>query len=315
MGDKLSSGRTLPPPPNRPARSSTQTPLRVAQDGHTLASLLARLGVAEDDIVRSLVANVPVEVLVELGARGATNRVVREGTRIVAEAVDFLAVATEAQLAQMPGVTEQLMASIVTAMERASTHQGALDAMKAAARVRRASSTASLASTMSKARGRREVLHQAASMLAAGGSDVQARLDTAKGTSENAAEVADGLEALVPIARELLQSAAQRRVQTRLTEAFPDETLRIAEEVRDAGLGAAARAERAGVMQGTINWWDGAALWLLRDLVDAFDAARKADPTIPKVQLLSLRVMLGRKRGAKKPRPAAPPSPPAPPTH
>ena len=57
-------------------------------------------------------------------------------------------------------------------------------------------------------------------------------------------------------------------MKTRLSEAFLAESLAIAADVRSAGEDAEASVERGGVTQGGVDWWDGAALWFVRGLVE-----------------------------------------------
>jgi len=80
-----------------------------------------------------------------------------------------------------------------------------------------------------------------------------------------------------------------RRKTTRLTNAWLDETEASLPELKKLGEKAAAVRTAAPVSASEVDLRDGWALMLLDEIVTAFDRAHDADPTIPRINVYSLR--------------------------
>lgn len=296
-----------------PVMMRPSSPAPAMADGRlTLAELLLRLGAVDRAVVTGFLAPVDGDKLVESGARLATDRVVDGGQAVVALAVAFVGRATAAQRALMPSLTGQFLSATVTTLSLAHDEQRLLDAGRKGSAELRDGTGAVATRELRAARARREVFHAALAPLAP---DPEAKeaLDRAYGTAADGREACTALTDMVALGPSFVASAQARGVTTSLGEAYFAETLAIAAAARRAHDKAEGVAIVAQASQQSVNWWDGAALWFVARLVDMFDAAHKADPTIPRLPLGKLRAVLRRTSASKRNRAKAPPAPPAPP--
>ena len=158
---------------------------------------------------------------------------------------------------------------------------------------------------MRGAQRRRGTFHQA--LLTAAGADAEwvDQVNEATGAAQTPDEIADSLERQVAVGRKLVQRAKARGVSCSLHEAYFVKALRFASEARSLGNEDVAPASRDGVNQGEVDRLDGACLWFLRRIVDTFESGHAADPTIPRIQVLSLRSVL--RRGSREKAPVVAP--------
>lgn len=279
----------------------------------TVEQLQARYGTSSEGEILSFVGGRAKEDLVADGRRVATRRLVKEGTRIYGAAADFFDRASPAQLRELPTLTATFLKAAISAV----AHGAALEARFEAhtGKVNRAREVRASAAdeTERKAAARREVLHAALVALAGNSPGSLKALRDAYGTGASSNH-GESLRDLVKVGRALLADSAPemvaRRQGTRLDEAYFQAVESLARDHDQAFQAAKALASKPAVTQGELDYWDGINLWFLDTLVAMFDAGHQADPTIPALQLISLRALL-RPTAAprKKPSPEDPPSP------
>jgi hypothetical protein len=147
---------------------------------------------------------------------------------------------------------------------------------------------------------------------------LRGRLDTARGTAEDAEALARGLARLAKLGRELVghkDDAIAKRVKlARLEKRHLDGLDALADEVKTRAHAAAGRVTAQKTAQGDLDYLDGVNLVLLGDIVSAFEAAHDLDGTIPRLLPISTRRLLGKRTRAKAAATVepAPPEPPAP---
>lgn len=298
--------RSIPPPEKLDAAAATTAKSDAVV--YTLALLLQRFGRSEPERIDAYVGAADVADMVGAGQRISTARIVRDGVRILGGAGAFLAMASESQREELVAIDATLLSVAVTSLEIADAAQRAIDLQKGASSAVRNTSKTRGANAERKARQRRATLHEALVTLTCGDDDWKVKVDEAMGAAEDAAAVADSIELQVAVGRKLVAWAKKRGVSCPLNEAYFAKTLQLAESCRTLGAEGTAPASRDGINQGEVNRLDGRCLWLLKRVVDCFDVAHAADPTIPKLAVLSLRSVFG--RGNRKPRNASPVKPP-----
>lgn len=323
-----SSKATRPTPATPPAPVATAAPEATDDDPlYTSEQLQARYGVAPEEEVLAFVAGSSKADLVAAGDDVATRRIAKDCRRIYGRASDFLATAKAAQLRHLPVLTETFLRAAITAMCRGEalvTGREQQTAQRATSKQSRASAADAL---RTKAAAQREVLYAALVALAGNDARRHGALALAYGTGA-AAQHAGALAALVKEGRALLAdrspAMALRRKSSRLDEAYLTDAEQLARELAAADKAATAVAAQPEVAQAEVDYWDGVNLWFVDTLVTMFDAGHEADPTIPRLQLITLRNVLrptakkpASKPGGKPARPAKKPTggePEGPPT-
>jgi hypothetical protein len=279
---------------------------------YTLASLTQRLGAAERPQVLAYVAHAPIATLVEEGSRVNTDRLVTEGVRVVGLAVDVLGRADEGQRMLMPALGDAMLRACVGALSTCQSTCAArvVTVVRNGAQVRqRKGARGALAEQVVT---QREIVYTAAVSLAGHDPARTRELDEAWGSGDDPKHLATSLAALVVVTRAIAADARKRGVAVTLTEAWLAEQEALAAKLLKQAERAAGHASDGDVGQGDLDWWRGVALWLLKQVVDAVDVARKADPRIRAIPLGTLRNALKRSGKPKRKAPA-PPAPPAPP--
>jgi hypothetical protein len=308
-----------PAKPIRPVAKARHTPgteheatERTASPGdtYTLDNVVARLGAAnEAEVLR--VVQIPAEELIEIGATVATDRIGLDSARLFGFAADFLAGATKEQKAALLGVTPDFLRIGAWAAHRDLELWKQRRAQLAEAAGSKKVAEAGADALRRRARGRREQL-RAALLLASGGTARRrAEVMNAYGTlGERGEALGESLRSLSQLARAYLSSrdpdVKNRALAAGLTLALLNETAALAMQADSEREDASApRAAGATVPQRDVDRWDGLSLTLLSHLIDLFEAAHLADPSIPKLQPISLRTFFSPVR-AKKPAPDAP---------
>lgn len=279
-------------------------------DTYTLDNVVARLGAAnEAEVLR--VVQIPVDELIEIGATVSTDRIGTDSARLFGFAADFLAGATKEQKAALIGVTPDFLRIGAWAAHRDLELWTQRRAQLAEAAGSKRAAEAGADAISRRARGRREQL-RAALLLASGGTARRrAEVLNAYGTlGERGEHLGESLRSLSQLARAYLSSrdpeVKNRAVAAGLSLALLNETAALAMQADSERQDASApRAIGAAVPQREVDRWDGLCITFLSHLIDLFEAAHLADPSIPKLQPISLRTFFSPAR-AKKPLPDAP---------
>jgi hypothetical protein len=281
----------------------------------TLADLVTKLGPTTDDELRVYFQNVPESDLVHLGKRIATPRIATDAPHIVGDAAVFMDGASEEQLDSLGAVSRDTLRLAIGAARLADTLCKARNVSLQASRNKLDEHVAVSEQVARNAIGRRTVLTGMLEKIACGVEPFASRVRAACSKSEDPKEVADALDALIGLGREMLADPTAglvaRRKTTRLSAAILDRDAGIAARLRQAAERAQAVRTAPPVAQTDVDLRDGWALTLLAEIVDAFDDAHEADPTIPRLSVYSLRAILRPPRGKKSAGqpPQAPPAP------
>jgi hypothetical protein len=141
----------------------------------------------------------------------------------------------------------------------------------------------------------------------------KARLHAAYATNEGTVPATGALAALCNVGDEMLKDTSKpmlkRRAHSRIDAALLQKWREIAAAAEKAGHDAAAVKPAPPVSQANVDEWDGIAISLFEQFVDAVDQARQDDPSIPAPSIIGLRSWFRRTR--KKPAPAASSAAPA----
>lgn len=304
--------RLVAKPKHAPGAAHETTLERTSSPGdtYTLDNVVARLGAAnEAEVLRVL--QIPADELIEIGATVATDRIGTDSARLFGFAADFLAGATKEQKAALLGVTPDFLRIGAWAAHRDLELWKQRRAQLAEQAGTKKAAEAGAEAIRRRARGRREQL-RAALLLASGGTARRrAEVMNAYGTlGERGEALGESLRSLSQLARAYLSSrdpeVKNRAVAAGLSLALLNETAALAMQADSEREDATApRASGATVPQRDVDRWDGLSLTLLSHLIDLFEAAHLADPSIPKLQPMSLRTFFSPAR-SRKPMPDAP---------
>ena len=272
--------------------------------------LVQRFGRCAPEVVERFVAGAEPEKLVTTGRRIGTARIVKDGTRIVDAAGDFLAKATPTQRALMPMMTGQFLSASATALLLADEQKDALDAQRDATTETKKTAEARVKTLKRRAQARRKVLRTALTTAACGDKAWITRIDSAANKGSAPDELADSLKALIGVARELRARLDANKIEHNFTDALFGDVLRLAAQLDTASTVTVSSEKKAATGPTGVKRSDGVSLWFLQRLVDAFDAAHDEDPSIERLQVHSLRSVLRRKSGGRKAATAAKPAAP-----
>ncbi len=267
--------------------------------------LLQRFGRCAVTVIEHFVAGVAPDALVTDGRRMGNDRIVRDGARIITAAGNAVEKLDGDQRALLPMVTGQLLAAASTALAMADEQQAALDAGRATASTTKRSSVARTQTLVTRAKSRRKILRSALVTAACGDAAWLTRIDEAAGKGSKPADLARSLTGLVAVGRDLRAKLEADGIEHNLSDAYFAGMLKLAEQTRTMG-SVVEGTETGAAGQGAAKRAGGVCLWFLKRLVDAFDAANEADPSIARLQVYSLRSSLRRSGRKKKPSPPVP---------
>jgi len=271
---------------------------------YTLESLVTSLGPATEAEARVLLEGLSDVELVEKGADIGTPRLVKELARNYGACADWLPSATAEQLALLGFVDTDWLriavwcgrqAETLHEQHRAGTSQGA-----GGKQVREATA----AELETKARAAVSRLRTALRQLSGGLVAWTTKIDVAASRAVSGSHTADALTALSDVGDEMLNDSSPgmvaRRAKSKLTaQSFADHRAlagSLAQAVKDA----AAVKSAAPVLQSDVDLWDGVAITLCEQFVEAAEAAREEDPRIPAPSIIGLRSWFRRGGGHKK---------------
>lgn len=279
--------------------------------GYTLEELVAKLGTATKAEVKRYLAGAKDSSLVEEGREVGTYRVSTDAARLYGYALEILEKATPEHLDHLIGVSTDMLRVCVWAAAEGDRLWKLRQSAATQNTDDKAAALAEAEAERSEVLGRRDVLKEALHTLAGEDPKWNARIANAYGTIGSAEEIETSMTKLVAEARKLLadpdEGIAERRSKHRLDEAWLVKTEAMVAAFVKAAKAAEGALPRTPVEQGEVDWWDGANIWLLDKVIDLFDAAHRADPTIPRLIPISLRSVLG--RHAKTTAPAKEPAP------
>jgi hypothetical protein len=264
---------------------------------YTLPQLVERLGLATPEEVFLYVGRDSKIELTDLGRRVATPRVSKDSARLMGQAVDYYDQADEDQLDALAGIDPDFLRVGVWAAAEDERLCALHTRGRKSASQRRSTFGVSYSELRDRAIGRREQIHGLLVKLS-GNDPVQLKaIEDAYGTSGNPQALNDSLLALVGLGRDYLADPSpemvQRRQRSRLREALLADVEALTARMLNQGLAAQAVANLPPVTQSEVDYWDGVALWFLRRIIEAFDAARLTDPRVPRLLAIATRGVLG----------------------
>lgn len=272
---------------------------------HTLGDLVAVLGEATEEQIRAHFYGVPDSTPVGWGREVATPRIVTDAPHIIGDAYVAYQACNEPQRQWLAAIsTETLRLAAGAVMLAQGLYEQRRHAGKSS-RTELGEATGISDQVKASEIGRRNVLYGALTKIAAGVEPYASRIAGAYSKSEAPAQLADSLDALITIGREMLKDRdpgiMARRRTTQLNTGWLDQAATRAAEVRKVGEKAAVVRTAPSISAAEVDLRDGWALMLLDEIVTAFDHAHDADPTIPRINVYSLRNALRPPAGKKSP--------------
>ena len=271
-------------------------------DTYTLSSLTARLGPATDDEVRQQVEGLNNAHLSAIGRRVATPRLAKELARNYGACADWLPKATPDQLALI-GFTQDWLRVAVWAGRQAEIHHDAYKRGSSVGTDDKEIREVTADELRQRARRARERLHNTLVQLSGKLPQWTTRIDQAYTKSVTAEPAADSLAALGDVATAMLADTSPgmvaRRAKSTLTADAVTAYQALAVELSAAAKAAVAARKSATVSQQDVDVWDGLALTLFEQYVDALEEAREEDPTVPAPSIIGLRTFFRRRNGSK----------------
>jgi hypothetical protein len=273
--------------------------------------MVGRVGtMADTDVVAYVEGFTPAE-LVAAGQRVSTTRITTDATRLWGFALDYYNGAPRPKRLLMPAVTARFLCAGINATakgdERWSRRQAALTHRAGT----KAEQEAAAESAREQLLARREILLVTLTALAGGHSTLLARVAAAGGTIGTDEAIRASIRGLIGLAEQFLDDESPgmvaRRAECLIDTEWLAATEDLAQAYSDAALAAGAVLSKPSVEQSEVDYWDGVNLRLLGILLDAFEAAHRADPTIPRLVPIALWRWFHHPAGVAKPAdPAAP---------
>ncbi|HEX2573651.1 MAG TPA: hypothetical protein VH877_29140 [Polyangia bacterium] len=292
------------------------------EDILTLEALTRRYGPATPAEVNLSLEGANLVKLADDGARFSTRRITRDGARIWGTISGFLDRATPEQRALIPAITDNFMRVAVWSTYHAQELSESRQGIQKDVTTLRVGRTIGSDDLSRRAGGHRDVLYSGLLVLAGKKADLRGRIEQVYSKSSEPARVATSLRDLTRLGREVLADpspgALHRRQGSLIDENFLAAGEALANEVATLGEVAGALPARPPVLQEELDLWDGRNLAFIEMAIDAFEAGRTLDPSLPRIYPITLRSFFNRKAPATKAEPpatpATPPTPPSTPT-
>jgi len=270
---------------------------------HTLGDLVAVLGEATEAQIRAYFHGVPDSTPVNWGKEVATPRIVTDAPHIIGDAYVAYQACNDSQRQWLAAISMETLRLAAGAVVLA---QGLYEQRVQAGKASRTEvGEATGVSNQVKISGicRRDVLYGVLNKIAAGMEPYASRIAGTYSKSEAPIQIADSVDGLVAVAHDMLKDRdpgiMARRRTTQLNAAWLDQAATGAAEVRRVGEKAAVVRAAPSVSASEVDLRDGWSLMLLDEIVAAFDRAHDADPTIPRINVYSLRNALRPPTGKK----------------
>lgn len=271
---------------------------------YTLPALVARWGEASEEEVFGFVGGRTKAALIAIGSDVVTTRIDTDAARMLGRYSDFRDRASEAQLEQLPALSDALVRCAVFAAHRAAILYETRQAQLARSKATREGRVAEAAQKVENGRIRRDQLEAALEGLCGQDPVWLARIAAAYGAAPDPEALAKSIEELVQVGLAMLADPAPllaaRIADSRLSRAWLERSLAIAAEARRSGAIADTALPLTPVTQAEVDYWDGMALTLLDIVVTSCEAGHRADPSIPRLVPIALRGWFSPSRGKKK---------------
>ncbi len=282
----------------------SQTPVYILSD------IVQRLGPATDAETRLEVEGYTNEDFIAKGRRIGTPRLAKEIARNYGVMVDWLNTATAQQKEVLGFVGLDWLRIAAHAGRQAEIRHDNLgrgESEKAATKHVR---VAKADEAMHLVKSTRERLYTALLNVAGGLAVWKARVEAAYATPDTQVPMTDAVDALCTIAEKMLAEPTAgmtiRLARNNITAQSISKWRELADSARVAKREADAVAPAPPVTQADIDVWDGIAITLFEQFVDAVEDARRLDPAIPAPSIIGLRNWFGR-RSHKDESPETPP--------
>jgi hypothetical protein len=266
---------------------------------YILADIVERLGPATENETRLELEGYTNEDFITKGRRIGTPRLAKELARNYGQIVDWLNSATAQQKEYLGFVGKDWLRIAAFAGRQAEIRHDEFargESEKAATKHVRGSKADE---AMDLVKHTRERLYTALLNVAAGLSVWKARVDAAYATPDTRVPMTDAVDALCTIAEKMLAEPTSgmviRLARNNITSATIQKWRDLSESARLAKQEADAVAPSPSVSQADIDIWDGIAITLFEQFVDAVEDARRLDPAIPAPSIIGLRNWFGRR--------------------
>lgn len=268
---------------------------------HVLRDLAAKVGKPDAKLLAGLLAGTSDAELVAVGKTIDTSRIVKDASRIYAEAWAWWSSASAAERRLVRGVSHELLAIAVHEAVELEALRASIQDEGVAETASRVEVDAQADQVSGDALHLRDQAYDALRDAAAHDAGLREAVKAACGTAESADSLARGLEGLAGLLTSWIArkdaSLSARLALASLDADYAAELGEAATAVR-AKDAARERGKRSRLAQGTLDRKDGVSVLLLGQVLRGFSAAHERKPTIPKLQPISTRRLWSR-RGAK----------------
>jgi hypothetical protein len=269
---------------------------------YTLTDLVSRLGAAKEGEARALLDGLSDAELVKKGADIGTPRLVKELARNYGTFADWLPSAAPEQLDLLAFIDTDWLRIAVWCGYRAQSLHGQLTVGHAGGAGTKEVLGATAADLETKGRAAVSRLRSALRFLSGGQAAWAAKIDVAAATMVGVSHTADALAALCDVGDEMLKDTSPgvvaRLGKSKLTAPEIGDLRTQAAALAKAVEAADAVKNAAPVTQSEVDLWDGFAITFFEQFVEATEAARETDPTIPAPSIIGLRSWF--RRGPRK---------------
>ncbi|HRI63725.1 MAG TPA: hypothetical protein PK156_05790 [Polyangium sp.] len=265
---------------------------------YTLSDIVHRLGSATEAEVRLELEGFTNEDFIAKGRRIGTPRLVKELARNYGIMVDWFAQGTPQQKELLGFVGADWLRIAAFAAHQAETRHEELSKGTSLMTATKEVRTSHADDLMHRLKLHRERIYTALQNVAAGLPQWKSRVDGAYSTPDTLVPMTDALDALAAVAEKMLTDATQgmtlRLARNNITATAIQSWRTMAQTARDAQKAANAVAPATTVTQADVDLWDGMAISLFEQFVDAVEDAHHIDPAIPKPSIIGLRSWFGR---------------------
>ncbi len=266
---------------------------------YILSDIVQRLGPATEEETRLELEGYTNDDFIAKGRRIGTPRLAKELARNYGVMVDWLNTATAEQKEYLGFVGSDWLRIAAHAGRQAEIRHDALgrgESEKAATKHVRLSKAEE---SMNLLKHTRERLYTALLNVAAGIVVWKASVEGAYATPDTQVPMTDAVEALCTIAEKMLAEATNgMRIRLARNNVTPESIQKwrdLAQAARLAKRESEAVGPAPAVTQAEIDVWDGMAITLFEQFVDAVVDARRMDPSIPAPSIIGLRNWFGRR--------------------
>lgn len=263
----------------------------------TLGELRSQLGEPKAELLAAMNPESAKERFREVGTRIGSSKLLVDVVRLYGLAWSWWQKASPAQRRKLRGFSLDLL---TVGVYLAATLDDAVDAFDDSGQIdlaERAARTSAATEAFGPALALRDQFSETLETVAGQSAAWVSRVRAAIGNAKDHVALANGIDRLVALGREMLASTdlalKARAAAAQLDAEFCDEAAAAAANVRATGDPARIRYTAKKISQGDLDVLDGANLEVLSRIIQAFERAHDIDGTIPRLAPITTRRILG----------------------